>query len=116
MLTTLEPTNVIHAQTDTTFAYYPLNLSKNLFSSTGAGDLQLIWPIHDWRMLNKLKFTHGQTFPRVHDTSWFHFCIHVILHYYLSYFLTLLITLSIRYYVIILSSTLVKVDSTIFTK
>jgi serine/threonine protein kinase len=54
----LEPTNVIQAQTDTTFAHYPLNLSKTLFSSTGAGDLQPIRPIHDWRMLNKLTFTH----------------------------------------------------------
>lgn len=54
----LEPTNVIQAQTYTTFAHYPLNLSKPLFSSTGAGDLQPIRPIHDWRMLNKLKLTH----------------------------------------------------------
>ena len=55
---TLETTNVIHAQTDTTFAYYPLNLTKDIFSSTGAGDLEPIRPIHDWRMLNKLRFTH----------------------------------------------------------
>ncbi len=54
----LKPTNVIQAQTDTTFAHYPLNLSENLFSSTGANDLQPIRPIHDWVMLNKLTFTH----------------------------------------------------------
>lgn len=54
----LEPTNVIQAQTYTTFAHYPLNLSKPLFSSMGAGDLQPIWPIHDWRMLDKLTLTH----------------------------------------------------------
>ena len=55
---TLEPTDVVPAKTDTNFAYYPLNLSKNLFSSTGAGDLEPIRPIHDWRMLTKLTFTH----------------------------------------------------------
>ena len=54
----LEPTNVIQAQKNTTFAHYPLNLSKPLFSSTGARDLQPIRPIHDWRMLNTLTFTH----------------------------------------------------------
>ena len=54
----LEATGDVHAQTDITFAHYPLNLSKHLFSSTGAGDLEPIRPIHDWRMLNKLTFTH----------------------------------------------------------
>jgi len=53
----LEPTNVIHPQTDATFAHYPLNQSKTLFSSIGAGALQPIRPIHDWRMLSKLMFT-----------------------------------------------------------
>jgi serine/threonine protein kinase len=43
----LDPTNIIHGQTDTTFVHYPLNLSKTLFSSTGAGDLQPIRPIHE---------------------------------------------------------------------
>ena len=66
---TLVPTNAIHAQTDTTFAYYPLNLSKNLFSSTGVGDLQQIRPIHDWRMLNKLTFVVRPSVSFLHSTT-----------------------------------------------
>jgi len=50
--------NIIQTQTDTTFAHYPLNLSKKLFSSIGARDLQPILPVHDWKMLNNLTFAH----------------------------------------------------------
>jgi len=54
----LKAANIIQSQTDTTFARYPLNLSKKLFSSIGAKGLQPILPVHDWEMLNNLSFSH----------------------------------------------------------
>ncbi|KAF8178430.1 hypothetical protein BJ912DRAFT_665438 [Pholiota molesta] len=44
---------------NTSFATYPMDLSKQAFEKTGAEDLKAIRPVHDWRMLRMIELQDG---------------------------------------------------------